>query len=316
MTCAPVPAEQPKLAIERRQLVGVEQPVVDRVAENVVVRRRAAHASPSRCRARTSPGRPEGRGGAQTGDETVLVEAEALPGARERGPRRGSARAARPAQRGSNVYQRMLVRDPPDHCAGSISCGAVQRHAVVPVGLEPLEPVEVVGDRRVPSRRRRSRRAGSSRRAARRPRQQRARRCAAPSRSSSIGTRTGAGARRREGPRAAAAPVARWTRRRRRRTPRRVVVGADLDASSRREATARTAAEMQGARRALEQRGDVGPAAAGDRPPAPAAGSRASRGCRRSGARSRRGTSSACAGAARPERGGQRDEEVARESRE
>ena len=69
----------------------------------------------------------------------------------------GVARAREPAQlplgrERPDRVERMRVGEPGEHVLlGDL---LVQRHAVVAVGLEPLEPVQVVGERRAARRRR------------------------------------------------------------------------------------------------------------------------------------------------------------------
>ena len=244
---------------------------------------------------------------------------EASPSSWKPKPCHAPAKAVRPrlrrgqlglgAQRLEGV-ERMLVRDPADHALLVDLVRAVQRHAVVLVGVEPLQAVEVVRDRRVPVRRRHSRRAGSStRRALPRRGSSRSsvwstvslvvdRKAESTRRSSSVGSASSGSA---------------WSPCTASTTPSKAravaVGGAELDPVVATGDRPHRQAQVQHRTRALEQRLHVGAAAADDRAPALAPEAEhavvveeAERVAGREVERR--------AGAARPDRRGQRDEEV------
>ena len=134
----------------RRQLVEVEQRHVDRVAEDVVVRRPARvhdgadvegavhHGAPKAAAAR----RPEAR---PSSWKPLPCQAPANAVRRSDATRAGPLRGRETRER----HARVLVVDHADHVRASISLGPVERHAVLDAGLELLEPVEGVRERRL-----------------------------------------------------------------------------------------------------------------------------------------------------------------------
>ena len=187
----------------------------------------------------------------------------------------------------------------------------VQRHAVVALGVERLQPVQVVGDRRPAV----VARGGSSRRREPRGARGRKRRVGVQDRLvRRVGeARRARAARRRSGPRAARAPGRRASRARRGRSARLAVADPQLDAVRRAADRADAAAEPQPVAEPRRDRIDVRAAAAGHRAPAEAAEAEhaviveeADRVRRRELERAPRRR--------RPERRGERHEEVAAEA--
>ena len=296
--------------LELRELVEVEEPVRDRVAEGVPRRRAPRRAPASRCRARSSPLHPERSRG------TRRPTRGRPRGSRCRGARRRSAYARWPDSVRSPAWAAQRVdacraggrRRSGDHVL--VVDPLVERDAVVGLVVERLQAVQVVGDRRPPvvadavvpgGARARGPRQGA-RRCAGRSRSSCSRTLPSTRRSSSLGSSSRASA--------WSACVATTTLSNRCRV---AVVVRQLDAAEVAPQRADAEAEVQTRAEALADRADVRVRPAADGPPAEAAEAEhpvvVEEANRVGGGKLERPP-----GRGRPERGRQRHEEVPAET--